>query len=75
MTGRIGWVDSWKGLLILLVVFGHVVGMLVHYSSGVAQSVMAVAYKEVYLFHMPAFFLLVGMVDRLRGAEASVSLQ
>ena len=63
---RIEWIDSWKELLIFLVVLGHVVGALAHYVSGAPREAMSVAYRAIYLFHMPAFFLLVGVVNCLR---------
>ena len=56
------WIDSWKGLLILLVVLGHVVGMMSHFTTGRMQDAFLYAYRFIYFFHMPAFFMLVGVI-------------
>lgn len=66
---RESWIDSWKGLLIFLVVVGHVVGMMCHYAAGETSRFMSLCYKWIYLFHMPAFFVVVGYVRR--GGERS----
>ncbi len=57
---RVSWVDSWKGMLIFLVVMGHVVGALCHYVSPAARPSQVYLYKLIYLFHMPAFFVVAG---------------
>ncbi len=57
---RVSWVDSWKGILIFLVVMGHVVGALCHYVSPAARPSQVYLYKLIYLFHMPAFFVVAG---------------
>ena len=59
---RKSWIDSWKGLLIFLVVLGHVVGMMSHFSDGGAREAFLYAYRFIYFFHMPAFFVLVGVL-------------
>lgn len=60
MEGRESWIDSWKGLLIFLVVLGHVVGGFYHYVDDEGQRMFHYVYKVIYLFHMPAFFILAG---------------
>ena len=65
------WIDSWKGLLIFLVVLGHVAGAVVHLTSGAASTVSALIYKWIYLFHMPAFFFLYGYVRVIRTGGSS----
>ena len=55
------WIDRWKGLLILLVVFGHAVGAAGNLSEGFTADVLLKVRHFVYLFHMPAFFVLAGM--------------
>lgn len=60
------WIDSWKGFLIFLVVLGHVAGVMYHLTRGEGQSVAAFIYRWIYLFHMPAFFFVVGYVRGLR---------
>lgn len=59
---RKDWIDSLKGILIFLVVVGHVVGMAAHLSSGFEREVYSYIYKFIYLFHMPAFFFVAGLV-------------
>lgn len=58
---RLGWVDSCKGLCILLVVYGHVTGGLEAAGAVAAGSAFDLARSWVYLFHMPAFFFLSGL--------------
>jgi len=58
---HIEWVDRWKGLLIFLVVLGHAVGTSAHMTNGAVQNVYEVLYRAIYVFHMPAFFVLAGM--------------
>lgn len=55
------WVDASKGLLILLVVFGHLIGGLM--ASGILpdQRLWSWVYLWIYAFHMPAFVLLAGL--------------
>ena len=50
-TERLDWIDAAKGFGILLVVIGHTVGG-------------GAAYDLIYLFHMPMFFMLSGVVFR-----------
>jgi fucose 4-O-acetylase-like acetyltransferase len=61
---RIGWIDTWKGILIILVVLGHVIGGL--RASGILADDWAshFAYAWIYAFHMPAFFLVSGLLVR-----------
>lgn len=61
---RIAWIDAWKGLLILLVVLGHVVGAMYHYADGTSRMALGVVYRAIYLFHMPAFFFVAGYLWR-----------
>ncbi len=57
---RLEWIDSWKGILIFLVVLGHVAGSLFHYTSPTTAKSQDYLYKLIYLFHMPAFFMVSG---------------
>lgn len=68
---RIGWIDGLKGLLISLVVLGHVVGSLSHYVSGNTATVLGYIYKSIYLFHMPAFFMIAGYMYAYKGEPLS----
>lgn len=60
---RIEWIDSCKGLAIILVVIGHIAdgylgaGMFPEYSS-----FMQCVLNLIYSFHMPLFFVLSGYV-------------
>lgn len=57
------WIDRWKGILILLVVLGHVAGGGGNLVGGGWQLKLR---NIIYLFHMPAFFLLAGMCWRVK---------
>lgn len=59
-SNRIGWIDGWKGLLIFLVVLGHIVGVMCHYGRDDTRATFSIIYKFIYLFHMPAFFSVAG---------------
>jgi len=54
-------VDGCKGLAIVLVVYGHVAGGLEAAGSLKEGSLFITLRSWVYLFHMPAFFLLSGL--------------
>jgi fucose 4-O-acetylase-like acetyltransferase len=60
-SARIAWVDSAKGLGIILVIVGHVERGLV--SSQTIQNTQAVRFLDawIYSFHMPLFFFLSGL--------------
>ena len=58
---RTGWIDRWKGLLICLVVMGHVAGGAYHIVKDDVQGVLSLIFKVIYMFHMPAFFMLAGI--------------
>lgn len=62
------WIDRWKGILILLVVLGHVVGGGENLWQGEPASMLGVVREVIYAFHMPAFFLLAGMCWRSKGS-------
>ena len=54
------WVDYAKGIGILLVVLGHVLGGLMR--AGIAEGeIWGDIFNIIYTFHMPLFFLLSGM--------------
>ena len=44
------WIDRWKGLLILLVVLGHVVGGGGNLARGETSTVLLGIWKFIYLF-------------------------
>lgn len=49
---HLDWIDTFKGIGILLVVLGHV------YNRGVVRD-------WIFLFHMPAFFFIAGLTYRV----------
>ena len=62
-AGRIRWVDVFKGILILLVIFGHAVqGVAADatLATNVQHDSIKLAKDFVYGFHMPAFFVASG---------------
>jgi fucose 4-O-acetylase-like acetyltransferase len=61
-VNRIGWLDSARGLGIVLVVFGHALGGLIDSPLGVGQDVFRRMFFVIYTFHMPLFFLLSGLL-------------
>ncbi len=52
---RCEWLDFERGILILLVVVGHVLGKWIE-----PMEVTEFIYKIIYSFHMPAFFMISG---------------
>lgn len=59
------YIDSLKGLLILLVVFGHMLLLSVDRGNSVNLSVLNV----IYSFHMPCFVLISGYFTHFSSAE------
>lgn len=60
---RIVSLDRLKGILILLVVLGHALGAWLHYlPKGALYDDVRYLFKSIYVFHMPAFFLLAGVM-------------
>ena len=62
-AGRSRWVDVFKGILILLVVFGHAVQGIAAdttLAASVQHDSIKLAKDFVYSFHMPAFFVASG---------------
>jgi len=58
---RVDWVDEARGLGILLVVVGHVLGGLEAARLLAADGPGPVAIRWIYSFHMPLFFFLSGL--------------
>ena len=59
MKERIYWIDTLKGLLIMLVIMGHRVG------NDFSQTLL-MAKVYIYSFHMPLFFFLSGYVFKVK---------
>jgi len=55
-TGKLHWIDSAKGIGVLLVIVGH---FLYYTDFGVVN-------RAIYSFHMPLFFILAGYVQKPR---------
>lgn len=62
MNNRVEWVDAARGIGIILVVFGHVWRGL--NEAGLIESAGAFSAVDaaIYLFHMPLFFLVSGLL-------------
>ena len=58
---RIAWIDSVRGIGIVLVVTGHALGGLIDAPAGAASSWLRYAFLAIYAFHMPLFFILAGL--------------
>lgn len=58
------WLDCWKGILIILVVLGHLSGGAYHLAHGESQVILQYIFKLIYTFHMPAFFFISGYTYR-----------
>ncbi len=56
MNGRLKWLDTARGIGILLVVLGHSVTTSIRMDSNVALNL----YNAIYLFHMPLLFFISG---------------
>lgn len=60
---RVTWIDSCKGLAMLLVVLGHVING--YQNTGIFSSydgVMTPVYRWIYSFHMALYFVISGFV-------------
>jgi fucose 4-O-acetylase-like acetyltransferase len=61
------WLDNAKAILILLVVWGH----LIEQMAAVGGSTKAV-FGAIYVFHMPAFIMICGIVSRAELSRAAM---
>ena len=57
---RAPWADCLKGIAILLVVVGHVIGGLRDSAILANSPTVSYVYDWIYAFHMPAFFFVAG---------------
>lgn len=62
---HVEWIDRCKGILIFLVVLGHVVGPNAHLTAANVCGFYEAFYCVIYSFHMPAFFFLAGMTFKM----------
>lgn len=65
-------VDIAKGIAMLLVIYGHALGLFFEPASRDVQAAALPQLRFIYSFHMPLFFLLSGMVFRARSLRESV---
>lgn len=59
---RIDWIDSARGVGIVLVVIGHAIGGLINSPLGKGQFDLRLAFLAIYTFHMPLFLMLSGLL-------------
>lgn len=67
---RILWLDVAKGLGILLVVLGHALGGIIDMPNKPVPPAFREIFVGIYVFHMPVFFLLSGLLVRKRLARS-----
>jgi fucose 4-O-acetylase-like acetyltransferase len=70
---RINWLDSARGIGIILVVIGHALGGLIDSPLGEGLDGFRRLFFSIYTFHMPLFFLLSGVLvmKRLEKGQAA----
>lgn len=59
--GRIVWIDIVKGIGIILVVYGYVLGGIMNFNGIGVYNFLMIFYNIIYGFYMFLFFFLVGM--------------
>lgn len=65
---RVPLLDNAKGMLILLVVFGHYLEAI----NGWGNQYLSLILTAIYMFHMPAFIFLAGMTSKREGLRERV---
>lgn len=70
-TNRNPWFDNIKGLLILLVVFGHTIEI---YRDIEGHSLTLYLYNFIYFFHMPLFIMVSGYFFRANKYDRTIQL-
>lgn len=63
---RIGWLDAAKGVGILIVILGHALGGILDMNGRHLTPLFREIFLGIYVFHMPVFFLLSGLLVRKR---------
>lgn len=69
---RIVWIDELKGIAIILVVLGHVIGGYLHYTDNAFLCTLS---NGIYKFHMPLFFMISGYLYQIKWKEQLESKQ
>ena len=67
---RQGWVDHARGLAMVLVVVGHVLGGLIDAQLVATGSVLRTSFFAIYTFHMPVFLFLSALFTQARIARS-----
>ena len=62
--------DNLKGLLLILVVFGHAIASVIYCSNGLAKYL----YTAIYIFHMPVFVFISGYFSKKHNMKKIISL-
>lgn len=62
--------DNLKGLLLILVVLGHIIENIIYRSTGVAKYF----YTAIYIFHMPIFIFISGYFSKKHNLKRILSL-
>lgn len=62
MEGRIKWIDTAKGVAIILVVIGHVVQSYHNVHQYENSFLFNFSHRLAYSFHMPLFMIVSGML-------------
>lgn len=72
MGKRLEFIDNLKGLAILMVVAGHIIQFL-YCPDNFDENI---AFRAIYSFHMPLFFMLSGFVTTFAmGSESKVFMK
>ncbi len=61
---RISWIDAARGFCIILVVIGHAINGIQGAGLTARDGMLYNIYYFIYTFHMPAFFVLSGLLAR-----------
>jgi fucose 4-O-acetylase-like acetyltransferase len=59
---RISWIDAARGICIILVVIGHAINGIQGAGLTAREGMLYNIYYFIYTFHMPAFFVLSGLL-------------
>ena len=62
--------DNIKGLLLILVIFGHSLESIIYRSNGIAKYI----YTAIYIFHMPVFVFISGYFSKKHNMKRIISL-
>jgi fucose 4-O-acetylase-like acetyltransferase len=69
ILSRIAWIDAARGFCIILIVIGHAIGGLIGAGMVTQQSILGNIDYFIYTFHIPAFFVISGMLTSLSASK------